>query len=388
MSFKQKTLALMLGGIGLLPTVGFSQKDVAKDGLTPGGLTPEKFIDPANMDTSVKPGDDFYNYASGNWIKNNPVPAKETRWGSFNVLRDFNIAAVRGLLDDAAKSQNAPAGSVERRVSDFYKAAMDSMRIEKMGYAPIKADLQRVSSLKSKNAVLEQIAEARTMGQGSPFFGFYVGQDRKNVEVMVPQFSQGGTTLPDRDYYLKDDARMSKIQSAYADYITQLFTLTGTSAAQAKANAATIIKLETELARAQMPRVEMRDPYKTYNKLSVKDFTQKTPHFDWQKLMPMMMVEGQDTVLVNNPSFFVKADSLFDAASLSDLKAYLEWNVLKSSANYLSSPFVDAAFAFNQVLSGQKVQTPRWQRMSQLTDRDHRRAAGAALRQEVLHARR
>ena len=360
---KTKLLAFALCGAGFLQTTTFAQKKEVKP------LTPEKFIDTANMDTSVKPGDDFYTYASGNWIKNNPVPAKETRWGSFNVLRDFNIEAVRGLLEDAAANKNAPAGSVERRVSDFYKAAMDSAAIEKLGYTPIKADLQRIGGINSKQAAIEQIAKARTVGEGSPFFGFYVGQDRKDVEVMIPQFSQGGTTLPDRDYYLKDDARSQKIRAAYNDYIVKLFTLTGTSETQAKANAEAIMKLETELARAQMPRVEMRDPQKTYNKLSVKDFSKSTPHFNWQQIMPMMMVTGEDTVLVNNPAFFVKADSLFNATSLPDLKAYLTWNVLKSSASYLSSDFVDAAFAFNQVLTGQKVQTPRWQRMSQLTDR-------------------
>ncbi|MPR35053.1 M13 family metallopeptidase [Salmonirosea aquatica] len=363
MTCKTKAFLLLLVGIGFLSTDSFAQKKEVKP------LTPEKFIDPANMDLSAKPGDDFYTYASGNWIKNNPVPAKETRWGSFNVLRDFNIEAVRGLLDDAATNKNAPAGSVERRVSDFYKSAMDSAAIEKLGYTPIKADLQKLNGINSKQAAIEQIAKARTMGMGSPFYGFYVGQDRKNVEVMVPQFSQGGTTLPDRDYYLKDDARSQKIRAGYRDYIVKLFTLTGTPEAQAKSNADAIMKLETELARAQMPRVEMRDPQKTYNKLSVAEFSKSTPHFDWQKIMPMMMVKGEDTVLVNNPKFFVKADSLFNATSLPDLKTYLTWNLLKSSASYLSSDFVDANFAFNQVLTGQKIQTPRWQRMSQLTDR-------------------
>jgi putative endopeptidase len=362
LNLKTKAALLLLCGAGFLTQPGMAQKSPK------AGLTPDKFIDPANMDMSVKPGDDFYTYASGTWIKNNPVPAKETRWGSFNVLRDFNIEAVKNLLEEAAASEKAPAGSVERRVGDFYKAAMDSARIEKLGYSPIKADLQKLASLKSKQAVLEEVARARTVGAGSPFFGFYVGQDRKNVEVMIPQFSQGGTTLPDRDYYLKDDARSQKIRAAYKDYIIKLFTLTGTPQAQATANAEAIIRLETELARAQMSRVEMRDPYKTYNKLAVAEFAKSTPSFDWRKLMPLMQVKGQDTVLVNNPSFFVKADSLFQATPLPELKAYLTWNLLKSSASYLSSDFVNASFAFNQVLTGQKVQTPRWQRMSQLTD--------------------
>jgi putative endopeptidase len=362
MSSTKKVIALLLGGIGCFQYAGIAQTTAKV------GLTPDKFIDPVNMDLSVKPGDDFNTYASGSWIKNNPVPAKETRWGSFNVLRDFNISAVRGLLDDAAANTKAPAGSVEKRVGDFYRAAMDSARIEKLGFTPIKADLQKVAGLKTKQAVIEQIAKARTVGAGSPFFGFYVGQDRKNVEVMIPQFSQGGTTLPDRDYYLKSDARTEKIKAAYKEYIVKLFTLTGTPEAQATVNADAIFALETQLAEAQMSRVEMRDPYKTYNKFAVADFAKSTPGLDWKKLMPMMMVSGEDTVLVSNPAFFVKVDGLLNTTSLADLKAYLTWNVLKSSATYLSSDFVNAGFAFSQVLSGQKVQTPRWQRMSQMTD--------------------
>ncbi|WP_239020985.1 M13 family metallopeptidase [Pontibacter arcticus] len=320
------------------------------------------------MDLSVKPGDDFYTYASGNWIKNNPVPAKETRWGSFNQLREFNIQAVKDILNEASKNTKAPAGSVEKRVGDFYAAAMDSAAIEKAGYTPIKADLKRVGSVKNLDGVLTEAALLRTSGAGSPFFGFYVGQDRKNVEVMIPQLSQGGTTLPDRDYYLKNDARSTKIQDAYKTYITTLFTLTGVPKDKAAKNAETIFNFEKKLAEAQMSRVEMRDPYKTYNKFAVADFTKTTPNMDWKKLMANMKVTGQDTVLVNSPAFFTTLNGLLKSTPITDLQTYLQWNVLKSSAPYLSSAFVNANFAYNQALTGQKVQTPRWQRMSSLTD--------------------
>ena len=200
------------------------------------------FINKTNMDLSVKPGNDFYTYASGNWIKNNPVPAKETRWGSFNVLRDFNINAVRSILNESAQNKNATPGSVEKRVGDFYAAGMDSMAIEKLGYTPIKADLQKAAAVKNVQSVLDQAATMRISGIGSPLFGFYVGQDRKNPTIMIPQLSQGGTTLPDRDYYLKNDARSTKIQDAYKKYITQLFTLTGVPQTAAQKNAETIFK--------------------------------------------------------------------------------------------------------------------------------------------------
>ncbi|MFD1185867.1 M13 family metallopeptidase [Pontibacter rugosus] len=320
------------------------------------------------MDLSVKPGDDFYQYASGTWIKNNPVPAKETRWGSFNLLRDFNINAVKEILNEAAANKTASTGSVEKRVGDFYAAAMDSATIEKLGYTPIKKDLKRAGSVKDTKGVLNEVAYLRTTGAASPMFGFYVGQDRKDVNNMVPQLSQGGTTLPDRDYYLKNDPRSQKIQEGLKNYITTLFTLTGVPKAKAQQNAETIFNLEKKMAEAQMARVEMRDPYKTYNKFSVADFSKTTPNIDWKSLMANMKVTGQDTILVNNPAFFKELDGMLKNTSVADWQTYLQWNILKSSAPYLSSAFVDANFAYSQALSGQKVQTPRWQRMSSLTD--------------------
>ncbi|WP_235942107.1 M13 family metallopeptidase [Pontibacter fetidus] len=320
------------------------------------------------MDLSVKPGDDFYTYANGAWLKANPVPAKETRWGSFNELRDFNIKAVRTILNDAAAKTNAKAGSVEKRVGDFYAAGMDSATIDKLGYTPIKADLERIKGIKDVNGVLNEATYLRTVGAASPMFGFYIGQDRKNVENMVPQLSQGGTTLPDRDYYLKNDARNTKIQEAYKTYITKLFTLTGVDKATAEKNAETIFNLEKKMAEAQMARVEMRDPYKTYNKFAVADFSKTTPNMDWKSLMAKMKVTGQDTILVSSPKFFTELNGLLTSTPVADWQTYLQWNVLKSAAPYLSTDFVDANFAYNQALTGQKVQTPRWQRMSSLTD--------------------
>ncbi len=327
---------------------------------------PSKLIDPANMDLTVKPGDDFYQYASGNWIKNNPVPAKETRWGSFNQLRDFNINAVKGLVEAAAADQAAASGSVKKRVGDFYAAAMDSLAIEKLGYTPIKADLLKIKQLKDLQAILDYSAFLRSSGTAAPLFGFGVGQDRKNVTKYIVQLGQGGTTLPDRDYYLKDDPRSVQIREAYHKYMVTLFSLTGSSNAEAKASV--VMSIEKKLADAQMSRVEMRDPYKTYNKFTVTDFSKTTPHINWSDMLGKLKVAGQDTIIVGAPAFFKTLDGMLTTVSLSDWKTYLEWNVLKGAAPNLSSPFVAASFAFNQVQSGQKVQTPRWQRMSQLTD--------------------
>lgn len=329
---------------------------------------PKKFINPGNMDLGVKPGDDFYQYASGTWIKSNPVPAKETRWGSFNELREFNSQAVKGLVEIAAANKTAPAGSVSKRVGDFYSAAMDSITIEKLGFEPIKADLEKIKQLKDVQGLVNHVAYMRTSGIGGAMFGFGVGQDRKNVTKYLVNISQGGTTLGDRDYYLKDDPQSQKIRAAYNAYMVKLFSLIGASKAEATQKADVVFKIEKALAEAQMSRIEMRDQYKTYNKLTVAEFNKVTPNINWTTLMPKMKVNGQDTVLVNSLSFFKTLNGMLTTVPLADWKTYLAWNVLKSSANNLSSPFVKAGFAFTQAQTGQKVQTPRWQRMSALTD--------------------
>lgn len=346
----------------------FAVLGIAAASYSANAQSTQKFIDPANMDLSVKPGDDFYRYASGTWVKNNPVPAKETRWGSFNALRDFNINAVKGLVEEAEADRSAAAGSVKKRVGDFYRAAMDSITIEKLGYSPIKPELEKIKQLKSTAAILDHIAYMRTTGLAAPMFGFGVGQDRKNVNKYLPQLGQGGTTLPDRDYYLKDDSRSVKIREAYTTYMVTLFKLSGSNAAGATRKAAAVMAIEKQMAEAQLSRVEMRDPYKTYNKFTIADFSKTTPGINWTSMFTKFLVNGQDTVLVSTPKFFVSLNSMLKTVPLGDWKTYLEWNILKSAAPNLSSPFVDATFAFNQAQTGQKVQTPRWQRMSQLTD--------------------
>ncbi len=346
----------------------FAVLGIVAASYTADAQAPMKFIDPANMDLTIKPGDDFYQYANGTWIKNNPVPPKETRWGSFNELRDFNINAVKGLLAEAAADQSAPAGSVKRRVGDFYAAGMDSLTIEKLGYTPIKADLARINKIKDLPGVINEVVYMRTSGISSPIFSFSVSQDRKNVNKYLPSLSQGGTTLPDRDYYLKDDQRSVKIREGFLTYMTTLFSLTGSSEAQAKQKAATVLSVEKQLAEAQMARIEMRNPYSTYNKFAVSEFSKTTPQLNWSALLPKMKVTGQDTVLVSSPKFFAAVDGMLKSVPVGDWKTYLEWNLLKSSASSLSSPFVQASFAFNQVQTGQRVQTPRWQRMSSVTD--------------------
>jgi putative endopeptidase len=329
---------------------------------------PAKFIDPANMDLSIKPGDDFFDYANGTWMKQNAIPAKETRWGSFNILHQENTEKLLGLLNEVSKTPGSLQGSLKQRVGDLYASGMDSLAIEKKGYDPIKPDMERISQITDLNGVISEMIYERVNGEASPLFGSGVGADSKHPTKNIVELRQGGTSLPDRDYYLKDDARTKKIQDAYNQYVTALFTLTGATPDQAEKNAATVFTIETTLAKAQMSRVAMRDPKKTYNKFAVSDFDKTTPHLNWSQLIPSMKLNAVDTVIVAQPDFFKAADELLTATSVADWKVYLQWNILKSSAGSLSSPFVKASFAFSSALSGQKVQTPRNERMSGLVD--------------------
>ncbi len=351
---KRILLVVFLSGF-IIPAISIAQKTA-------------KFIDVANMDLSVKPGDNFYQYANGTWIKNTPVPASKTRWGSFDALAEESSQALKGLLEDAAKTPGN--NELMKRVGDYYASAMDSMAIERLGYKPIMPYLDAITALGSKAQVLKHINYLRSKSISSPLYRIGVSQDAKDVTKYIISIGQGGTTLPDRDYYLKTDARNQKIRTDYTAYIVKLFTLSGADMVNAMANAVIIMQLETSLAQAQLSRVEMRDPNKLYNKFSVAGLSAKTPNLNWADILPQLGYKTkQDSLIVSNPKFMVFIDSLLNKVSLDDWKVYLKWGVLKDAAPYLSSDFVNANFAYNQSLSGQKEQTPRWQRMSSLIDR-------------------
>ena len=326
-----------------------------------------KYIDKANMDLSVKPGDNFYQYANGNWIKNNPVPNSKTRWGSFDVLREESSKRLQSLLEEAVK--NTGKDRKTQMIGDMYFSGMDSIAIEEKSYYPIQADLERVNTIKDVQGILNEAAYLRTTGSGGALFGMFIGPDRKNVSKYIPSIGQGGTSLPDRDYYLKDDARSSKIKEAYKMHLKKMFMLAGEDNASATASAAAVLKIETEFARAQYSRVEMRDPYKTYNKFALAELNTLTPSINWTSQMQLMKVQGADSILVGNPSFIKRVEALLGEYPVTEWKSYLRWNIIKSAAPYLSSAFVKADFEFNRVQTGQKEQTPRWQRMSSLIDR-------------------
>ena len=351
---KRIVFVLVLAGFFVAPPVSIAKQA-------------RKFIDPANMDLSVKPGDNFYLYANGNWIKNTPIPPSKIRWGSFDKLAEESSQALKGLLEEAAA--NPGRNDLMKRVGDFYASAMDSAAIEMLGAQPIKPYLDEIEKLPSKSQVLDHINYLRSRSISAPLYTIGVRQDSRDITKYIIGIGQGGTTLPDRDFYLKNDARSQKIRTEYTKYIATLFTLCGLENYKALANASTIMQLETAIANAQMSRVEMRDPVKLYNKFSVDGLSAKTPNLNWQTILTQLGYKTkQDSLIVSNPKFMVFIDSLLAATSLADWKVYLQWGVMKGAAPYLSKAFVDANFAFNQVMSGQKTQTPRWQRMSGLID--------------------
>ena len=214
----------------------------------------KKYIDKANMDLSAKPGDNFYQYANGTWVKNNPVPASRTRWGSFDELRQESSKRLQNLLEGATKTTNPDRKT--KIIGDLYKSGMDSLAIEAKGYQPIKNDIEKIYNISSIADIVHEVIYMRVNGLGSALFGMNVGPDRKNVMVYIPSISQGGTSLPDRDYYLKDDARSKKIRDAYKLYVQKMFSLIGQDATTAAASATSVLKIETALANAQMSRIE------------------------------------------------------------------------------------------------------------------------------------
>ncbi len=244
---------------------------------------------------------------------------------------------------------------------------MDSVTLEQLGYQPIKANLDQIAAIKDVNGLLNNMADLRLNAIGGTWLGFLT-PDRKNVTQYIPQVGQGGTTLPDRDYYLKNDARSALIRKEYNQHLIKMFQLVGKTSAEATRAADAVQRIETALSKGQYARVELRDPYKTYNKMAWKDLSATTPSIDWKTLAERMKIKGTDSLIVANPSYLKTIDLLLSALPLEDWKSYVEWNVIRSSAPYLSNAFVEESFNFNKVLTGQKEQTPRWQRISGLID--------------------
>ena len=337
-------------------------------GGSQGNASGRKFIDPANMDTTVHPGDDFFEYANGAWLKKNPIPGTETRWGSFNELLENNYKALHTLLDSVASIKNATAGSLTQKVGDFYRTGMDSDAINKAGITPLNDIITRINNIKDAAGVLAEVTTEQTEGLGT-LFTFGISPDDKNVTKEICQFGQGGLGMPGREYYYDQDARTAKIRDAYKQYIPTMLELTGEDKAKADKEAEGIYKLELALASASMTRVEMRDPYKLYNKFDIAGIDKETPGLEWKDLLGGLKVTGQDSIIVGMPKFYAEVAKELKGTSVETWKSYLKFHLVNSMASDLSIGFDSTRFNFyGKLMRGQQAQKPRWKRILQSVD--------------------
>jgi len=324
------------------------------------------FFDKSGMDTTVKPGDNFFLYANGKWLKNTTIPTSETSWGTFNTLRDINEAHIHEILDYAAAHDDT-ANSINQKVGDLYKSGMDTAAIEKLGYDPVKPQLAKIAAVKDDKDLVKLAAEGFKTGDGF-LLGFYVSPDDKISSKNAAHFDQTGLNLPDRDYYFKTDTASKKILDGYVKYIAKLFTLTGVDPATAAAKAAGILKLESAIAQVSLSPVQLRDPVKNYNKFTLADFKKQMPDVDVAGAFGLMGLQT-DTVLVGQPGYYKALDGLLKSQPIGVWKDKASFEELSNSASYLSKAFRDAHFDFfDKTLNGQKQPRERWKIVSEDVD--------------------
>jgi putative endopeptidase len=324
------------------------------------GASPK--LDTAGFDNSVAACTDFYQHANAGWIRDNPIPAEYSSWGVFNELAERHILVLREVLEHDAAAQH-PAGSNGRKLGDFYASAMDEAAIEKAGLKPLKPDLRRIAKVRNLRQLTALLTELEADGRG-PLFGLGVQPDLKNTDINIAYATQGGLGLPERDYYLRDDAASKKLRGQYLAHVERMLVLAGSSPRRAGNDAAAILDLETRLAKASMTRVELRDPNNSYHLVSVAEANALTPHFDWSRMFGAIGHPGLEKFSQAQPDFFAEMDRALADTPIATWQVYLRWHLLRQSAPYLSRAFVDEDFAFNgATLNGAKELRPRWKRV-------------------------
>lgn len=315
-------------------------------------------VDVSAFDTKVRPQNDLYEYVNGTWLKETPIPADKSNYGAFIKLDDLSRERIRAIVEQAAAA-SAPAGSDARKVGDFHRAFMDTERVAKLGFAPLEPILAHVAGMASHDDVAHAFGAAGSFGVGSPI-GHFVGIDDKDSTRHLTTVVQGGTTLPDRDYYLKDGEKEKAARDALVAYVDRLAALTGDTTARP---GATVLEVEKSLAEIQWPRVELRDAIKTYNKFAAKDFAAKTPNLRWATVLEAAGTPGIAEVNVATPSYFEKLDALFPTIDVATWKTWLRFKLLDAYATYLSPDFEKAHFDFHgRAIAGIQEELPRWKR--------------------------
>ncbi|RYE24551.1 MAG: M13 family peptidase [Sphingobacteriales bacterium] len=321
---------------------------------------PKEDILVANMDTTVNPADDFFDYAEGRWVKNTQIPKEESSWGIAHLVQEELYKRLLNINEEALKK--ASKTGVEQQIGDFWFSAMDTMAIERQGIASLKPELDKIDAIKDTKALMGLAAELHTTGLGV-FFGEGASQDAKASDVMAYYMNQGGIGLPNRDYYFNTDERTTKIRSEYPNYIARTFVLMGADSTVAKTKAANIVALETKLAKSSRKLEALRDPYANYNKMAISQLKGMSPHIEWPELLNIMGVKHVDSVIVGQPEFFKALDNVIATENLQTLKDYMAFHLVRSNANYLSNNFADNNFNFfGKTLRGAEAQRPRWKR--------------------------
>ena len=366
-----KRVLVMAGIILLAATVALAQNAGSSSAKGPASF------DVTAINKSADPCVDFYQYACGSWLKNNPIPPDQSSWGRFNELHERNQKVLRGILDQQS-ADNASRSAVDQKIGDYYFSCMDEASIEAKGIAPLKPYMDNISGIKVKSDVPAVLAGLHKGGVNA-FFQFDGEPDFKDSKVNIATAGQGGLSLPDRDYYFKDDAKSVELRQKLEKHMARMFELSGESATQAAADAKTVMRLETDLARVSLDRTEQRDPTKIYHKMTVADLQKSTPAFTWSQYFAAIQPPAFDSLNVAVPEFMKGMDKVISGNDLESVKTYLRWQALRSSAPVLPKAFVEENFDFyGRTLRGAKELRPRWKRCVQYTDNDLGEALGQA----------
>lgn len=344
-------------------------------------------LEPAFMDKSVDPCTDLYTYSCGGWLKKNPIPPDQARWSVFGKLYDENQQYLWGLLEEASRPEaNRPP--VRQKIGDHFAACMDEAAVERADAAPLKPELDKIAALHDKNELPRWLASWQLRSSsGSALMGFGAEQDPGNSEQVIAWATAGGLGLPDRDYYDKTDAKSVETRNRYVEHVATMLRLIGEPKEQADKDAATVMRIETALAKASLTRVERRDPYKLYHKMPVAKLQALTPSFQWKDYLDGLGIGSASELNVTEPKFYEAVESELKKESLDDMKSYLRWHVVRGRAPYLSSKFVKADFDFYRgYLRGVKEMQPRWKRCVSWVDRDVGEALGQVFVEKTFSA--
>jgi putative endopeptidase len=324
-------------------------------------------FDIQNMDTAVKPGDDFFTYANGTWLKNNPIPADKNSISSFEELIEKNRHDIRGIIEEAASAKDVQSGSITEKIGKFYNSGMDTISIEQQGVSPLKTFFDKIDSIRNIADVQSVAAYFQTYAM-NPFFELFSNQDAKNSTSVIAHSWQAGIGLPDRDYYFNNDESTKKIREKYLIHLTKMFELLKYAPADAGKNAETIMKIETQLAKASFTNVENQDPQKTYNKVTVDGLKKLAPNMDWQSYFTRVGYPGISEINISQPGFMKELSNMMKTIPVDDWKTFLRWQLINSTAAYLSSDFEKQNFDFYyKTLSGQEKMEPRWKLVLDVT---------------------